>query len=226
MYHLPLEAFACLEVWPLGHDESVLLSIVAQGLLCNFLCAGFFSSLFWLSRWRLSVESADFLVLNSVLEPVVDVELPKEVFISRTRWMSLIIEWNASTIIFYLLKNLLILIMIIFKLKCNNLIFNEIMILNASYVCLYAFSLRQESPDPDPERRTPHFWGVSVTVTSCFLFYCILLLHSTYLCSITIYMCCPSCSKQSLLSVPSMIKGSWRYRMTAAPAGSMEMDQL
>jgi hypothetical protein len=37
---------------------------------------------------------------------------------------------------FYLLKHLLLLNLIIFKLKCNNLIFNEIMILNASYVCL------------------------------------------------------------------------------------------
>jgi hypothetical protein len=36
MYHLSLEAFAYLEVWPLGHDGSVLLSVVAQGLLCNF----------------------------------------------------------------------------------------------------------------------------------------------------------------------------------------------
>jgi hypothetical protein len=36
MYPLPLEAFACLEVWPFGHDESVLLSVVAQALLCNF----------------------------------------------------------------------------------------------------------------------------------------------------------------------------------------------
>jgi hypothetical protein len=40
MYPLPLEAFACLEVWPLGHDVSVLLSVVTQALLCNFLCAG------------------------------------------------------------------------------------------------------------------------------------------------------------------------------------------
>jgi hypothetical protein len=24
-------------------------------------------------------------------------------------------------------------------------------------VCLHAFLLRRESPDPDPERRTPHF---------------------------------------------------------------------
>jgi hypothetical protein len=40
MYPLPLHAFACLEVWLLGHDGSVLLSIVIQALLCNFLCAG------------------------------------------------------------------------------------------------------------------------------------------------------------------------------------------
>jgi hypothetical protein len=39
MYPSPLEAFACLEVLPLGHDGPVLLSIVAQALLCNFLCA-------------------------------------------------------------------------------------------------------------------------------------------------------------------------------------------
>jgi hypothetical protein len=58
---------------------------------------------------------------------------------------------------FYLLKNLLLLILVILKLKCNNLIFNEIMVLNASYVCLHAFSLRRESPDPDPGRWTPHF---------------------------------------------------------------------
>jgi hypothetical protein len=37
---------------------------------------------------------------------------------------------------FYLLKNLLYLNLVILKLKCNNLIFNEIMVLNASYVCL------------------------------------------------------------------------------------------
>jgi hypothetical protein len=36
MYPLPLEAFACLEVWLLGHDESVLLSVVAQALLVTF----------------------------------------------------------------------------------------------------------------------------------------------------------------------------------------------
>jgi hypothetical protein len=36
----------------------------------------------------------------------------------------------------YLLKHLLLLNLVIFKLKCNNLIFNKIMILNASNVCL------------------------------------------------------------------------------------------
>jgi hypothetical protein len=46
MYHLPLEAFACLAVRPLGHDGSALLSVVAQALLCNFLHVGFLSSLF------------------------------------------------------------------------------------------------------------------------------------------------------------------------------------
>jgi hypothetical protein len=64
---------------------------------------------------------------------------------------------------FNLLKNLLLLIMVIFKLKCSNLIFNEIMVLSASYVCLHAFSLRRESPDLDPGRQTPHFLGGSVT---------------------------------------------------------------
>jgi hypothetical protein len=37
---------------------------------------------------------------------------------------------------FYHLKNLLYFNLVIVKLKCKNLIFNEIMILNVSYVCL------------------------------------------------------------------------------------------
>jgi hypothetical protein len=37
---------------------------------------------------------------------------------------------------FYLLKHLLLLNLIILKLKCINLIFNEILILYASYMCL------------------------------------------------------------------------------------------
>jgi hypothetical protein len=50
--------------------------------------------------------------------------------------MSSIVELNASANMFYLLKHLLLLNLVIFKLKCNNLIFNEIMVLNALYVCL------------------------------------------------------------------------------------------
>jgi hypothetical protein len=37
---------------------------------------------------------------------------------------------------FYLLKHLMLLILVIFKLKYNNLIYNEILVLYASYVCL------------------------------------------------------------------------------------------
>jgi hypothetical protein len=48
----------------------------------------------------------------------------------------LIIEGNPSANMFYLLKHLLLLILVIFKLKCNNLISNEIMVLNALYLCL------------------------------------------------------------------------------------------
>jgi hypothetical protein len=46
------------------------------------------------------------------------------------------VELNAFANMFYLLKNLLYLNLEILKLKCNNLIFNEIMVLFASYVCL------------------------------------------------------------------------------------------
>jgi hypothetical protein len=115
------------------------------------------------SRWRLSVKSPGFYVLGFILNPVADIELPKEVFTSRVRWMSLIVEWNASANMFYLLNNILLLIFVIFKLKCNNLIFNKIRVFNASYVCLHAFSLHRESPEPNLGRRTPHFWGDSVT---------------------------------------------------------------
>jgi hypothetical protein len=50
--------------------------------------------------------------------------------------MTLIVELNTSANMFYSLKNLLYFNLVILKLKCNNLIFNEIMILNVSYVCL------------------------------------------------------------------------------------------
>jgi hypothetical protein len=129
--------------------------------VCRFLLF----SLFRWSHWWLSVGSPDFYVLDSILKLVAGVELPKEVFTSRARWMSLTVEWNASANMFYFLKILLLLIPVIFKLKCNNLILKEIIVLNASYVCLHTFLFRRESPDLDPGRQTPHFWGGSVTAT-------------------------------------------------------------
>jgi hypothetical protein len=121
MYPLPCEAFACLEVWSLGHDGSVLLSVVAQALFCNFLVCRFSFSSSRRCWWRLSVGTLCFWELDSILEPIIDIELPKEVFTSRARWMPFIIEWNASANMFYLLKHLLLLILVISKLKCNNL---------------------------------------------------------------------------------------------------------
>jgi hypothetical protein len=47
---------------------------------------------------------------------------------------------------FYLLKHLLLLNFVIFKVKCNNLIFNEIMVLNASYVCLLHSCFIEDHP--------------------------------------------------------------------------------
>jgi hypothetical protein len=47
-----------------------------------------------------------------------------------------IIELNASANMFYLLKHLMLLNFVVFKLKCNNLTFNEILSLYDSYVCL------------------------------------------------------------------------------------------
>jgi hypothetical protein len=35
---LSLEAFACVEVSPLGHDGSVLLTVLAQALLLTIVC--------------------------------------------------------------------------------------------------------------------------------------------------------------------------------------------
>jgi hypothetical protein len=122
-----------------------------------------FSSSFRWCRWWLSVGTSDFWELDSVLEPVAGLELSKEVFTSRARWMPLIVKWNTFANIFYLLWYLQLLIFVIFKLKCNNLIFIEIMVLNASYVCLRAFSLHRESPNLNPGRQTPHFWCGSIT---------------------------------------------------------------
>jgi hypothetical protein len=47
---------------------------------------------------------------------------------------------------FYLLKHLLLLILIIFKIMYNNLTFNEILILYALYVCLLHSSIIKNHP--------------------------------------------------------------------------------
>jgi hypothetical protein len=47
---------------------------------------------------------------------------------------------------FYLLKHLLLLNLIIFKLKCNNLIFNKILVLYALYVCLLHSRFTENHP--------------------------------------------------------------------------------
>jgi hypothetical protein len=68
---------------------------------------------------------------------------------------------------FYLLKPLLLLILVIFKLKCNNLFFhwNSVFV---CFVCVFDVSLlHQESPDLDHGRWTPQIWGGSVTTFSC-----------------------------------------------------------
>jgi hypothetical protein len=50
--------------------------------------------------------------------------------------MPLIIELIDSANMFYTLKDLIFFNLVIFNLKCNNLSLNEIMVLNALYVCL------------------------------------------------------------------------------------------
>jgi hypothetical protein len=57
---------------------------------------------------------------------------------------------------FYLFKNLLHLNLLTLKLKCNNLIFNEIKVLNASYVCLL-YSRFVENHPVDLEARNSSF---------------------------------------------------------------------
>jgi hypothetical protein len=47
---------------------------------------------------------------------------------------------------FYLLKHFLLLNLVIFKLKCNNKIFNEIMVLYALYVCLLHSHIVENHP--------------------------------------------------------------------------------
>jgi hypothetical protein len=84
---LLLEAFSCLEVWSLGHDGSVLLSVVTQTLLYNCCVQVSCFPLYQRCHWWLSVGSSCFYVLDSVMRPVIGVELPKKVFTSRLRWL-------------------------------------------------------------------------------------------------------------------------------------------
>jgi hypothetical protein len=94
---------------------------------------------------------------------VAGVELPKEVFTYGARWMPLIVEWNTSANMFYLLKHFLSLILVIFKLKCNNLIFNKIMILNDLYVCLMHCCFIENPPVWILDDGPLIFWGGSIT---------------------------------------------------------------
>jgi hypothetical protein len=70
------------------------------------------------------VKSSDFYVLDSVLKFIACVELPNEAFTSEK--------------MLYLLKNILLFILVIFKLKHNDLSFNEIIILNTLFICLHS----------------------------------------------------------------------------------------
>jgi hypothetical protein len=49
MYPLPLEAFACLEVWPLGHDGSVLLSVLSRSF--SWVWPGLSVTAVWRRAW-------------------------------------------------------------------------------------------------------------------------------------------------------------------------------
>jgi hypothetical protein len=47
---------------------------------------------------------------------------------------------------FYLLKHFLLLNLVIFKLKCNNIAFNEILSLCVLYVCLLHYRFVEDHP--------------------------------------------------------------------------------
>jgi hypothetical protein len=136
---LSLEAFTCLEVWPLGHDGSVLLSVVFQALLCNLLVWSFLllalpAMLMMAVSGKSRLLSARFRIgARRKSSPLERGECPY------------VAEIYASANMFYLLKHLL-LNLVIFKLKCNNLIFNEIMVLNASFVCLLHSRFIEDHP--------------------------------------------------------------------------------
>jgi hypothetical protein len=105
---------------------------------------------------------------------------------------------------FYLLKHILLFILVIFKLKYNNLIFNEIIILNASYVCLHAFSLHRESSDLDLGRRP--------------LIFKVVLSHRHARCSKLTSVPCPSCChSMSLVLLPCGAPCTWPLPLLLLP---------
>jgi hypothetical protein len=109
-------------VWPLGHDGSVLLSVVAQALLCiPFLCR-WSSSLFrWCQQW-LSVGGLDHWGLDSVLGPIPGLELPRKVFTFRVRWIVLTLGDNRLCWKHVLsFEALLASSFVNINLSCNNL---------------------------------------------------------------------------------------------------------
>jgi hypothetical protein len=118
--------------WRVSLADRSRSSFTLQFFVCRFLLF----TLFRWSRWHLSVGSPHFYVLNSILNPFAGIEFPKEVFTSKARWMPLTVEWNASANMLYLLKNLLLVILIIFKLKCNNLILKK----NYGFECFVCMS--------------------------------------------------------------------------------------
>jgi hypothetical protein len=62
-----------------------MLSVVAQALLCNSLCADFSLSLFHRCCLQVVARRPGFSELDPVLGPVAGVELSKKVFTSRVR---------------------------------------------------------------------------------------------------------------------------------------------
>jgi hypothetical protein len=67
---------------------------------------------------------------------VLGVGLSKKVSPLQRGEYSYDVKLNTSTNMFYPLKNLLYFNPVILRLKCNNSFFNEILVLNDSYVCL------------------------------------------------------------------------------------------
>jgi hypothetical protein len=140
-------------------------SSFALTVVCMFL-------LFSLPMMLLTTVSGKYRlwVLDYILDSVACVELPKMVFTSRARWVLL---WHRVIIfclnvtlsqMFYLLKHLLLLHLVISKQSCNNLISTLIMSLYASFVCLCILTSSKISRSI-LRQRTPHLWGGSIIVS-------------------------------------------------------------